>query len=58
MVVHAFGWAEARNERAHFEGLKDSRRRLRGLIPAAVILPVMFVAVLIGTPVGALVGVS
>jgi len=58
MLIHAFAWGEARNERALFDGLKDRKRRLRGLIPALVIVPVMLAAVFVGTPLGALVGVS
>ena len=58
MVVHAFAWAEARNERAHLDGLSESKRRVRGLIPALIVVPVMLAAVLVGTPVGALLGVS
>jgi hypothetical protein len=58
MVVHSLAYCEARSERAHFDGLSARKRRLRGLIPAAIILPVILAAALLGTPLGSWLGIA
>jgi hypothetical protein len=56
MILHAFAWAEARNEKRLFADSSSQRRRLRGLVPALFIVPIMLAAVIAGTPIANLFG--
>ena len=47
-----------RSEEMIFDGTRRRRRKLRGLIPGVIIVPIMVAAVLVGTPLWRLVGLS
>jgi hypothetical protein len=57
MINHAFDWVREREQMIQAQGWSARRQRLRSLVPAAIIVPVMLGAVLVGTPVGILFGI-
>ncbi len=58
MLDHALDRAEARNEDARLALVPTRRRRLRGIVPAVVVLTVLGASVFVSTPLGVWAGVN